>query len=89
MRSYKEQKRKNVISESHQQVWNDMVQQGKDNMPVITKHLLGARILNESNPVEYAAKEYLCAMQYLDDIGKPRNDSVTGRVLSLVGRIKA
>lgn len=89
MRNYRDQEQKNRISETHRQVWADAVQLGKDSMPVITEHLLGARLLNEANPVEYAAKEYLCAMQYLDDIGKPRNDSVTGRVLSLVGRIKA
>lgn len=89
MRTYEEQERKNRINESHQQVWDDMVQLGKDNMSGITEHLLGARLLNEANPVEYAAKEYLCAMQYLDDIGKPRKDSATGRTLSLVGRIKA
>ena len=43
-------------------------------------------LLNEANPVEFAATEYCCAMKYLDTQGVPRRD--TGRKLSLVGRIR-
>lgn len=89
MRTPEEQELKNRITDTHRQIFDDFVQTGRDNMAVVSEHILGARLLDEANPVEYAAKEYLCAMQYLDDIGKPRKDAITGRTLSLVGRIKA
>jgi hypothetical protein len=45
-------------------------------------------LLNEANPVEFSASEYLAAMSYLDNAGVKRTDEL-GNVLSLVGRIKS
>jgi hypothetical protein len=44
-------------------------------------------LLNEADPIEYAASEYRCAMKYLDDIGAPHAGAEG--TLSLVGRIMA
>jgi hypothetical protein len=41
--------------------------------------------LDVTDPIQFGAEEYWCAMRRLDDLGVPRAHN--GTVLSLVGRI--
>jgi hypothetical protein len=42
-------------------------------------------LLNEADPIEFAASEYRCAMKVLDDLGIP--EELDTNRLSLVGRL--
>lgn len=41
--------------------------------------------LDITDPIQFGAEEYWCAMKMLDDINVPRSSG--GKILSLVGRI--
>ena len=43
--------------------------------------------LDITDPIQYGAEQFWCAMRVLDDMNIPR--SIDGEILSLVGRIKA
>lgn len=42
--------------------------------------------LNVSDPIQFGAEEYWCAMKLLDELGVPRE--YAGNTLSIVGRIR-
>lgn len=57
---------------------------------VLDKHIDLSRklgLLNVSNPIEWAAEQFQCAMLFLDDMNIPKADTDEA-IYSLVGRIK-
>ena len=56
----------------------------RNGTPAAQKYLIG-QLLNEADPIEFAASEYRCAMSRLDSVDVPTEKD--GQTLSLVGRI--
>ncbi len=54
-------------------------------MPDPIDEYIQAHMLDVTDPIHFAAEEFWCAMQRLDDLGVPR--TAHDRRLSLVGRI--
>jgi len=73
------------IETGHKQEHSDDAQRPVERLVSHEENAIASTPLDITDPIQFGAEEYWCAMRRLDELGVPRDHK--GVVLSIVGRI--